>query len=68
MPDTFHVMRYEGDDKYSWAVFQNLTPAQRKESILFWPAQPVVSGISRDQARYYKQKFETEFAEKQRNG
>lgn len=58
MANTYTVKRYEGDDKYSWAVFQNLTPAQKKESILFWPVRAAMSGLSRDQANYEKKRLQ----------
>lgn len=43
------VRKYNGDDCYSWAVFRD--------------GRPVFTGLSRDQARYYRKQAEKGYSE-----
>jgi len=54
----FTVRRYDGDDQYSWAVFRS-QDVRGLDRIIFWgQAQPIVCGLSRDQALYHKRGLE----------
>jgi hypothetical protein len=46
------ISKYGGDDRYSWAVFVE--------------KRPVVTGLSRDEARYHKGIIEKQLAEQNR--
>ncbi len=52
MKTKFTCRKYNGDDLYSWAVFRKGDP------------RPIVTGLSRQQASYYKARFEKEASEK----
>lgn len=45
----FQILRYEGDDIYSWAVFRKGSP------------RPVVAGLSRQEAKHYKRQLESKY-------
>lgn len=60
MVSKYVVKRFEGDDLYSWAVFYR-SDVQGKGNIIFWnQARPIISGLSRREAGYYKEKLEKE--------
>ena len=48
--------KYEGDDKYSWAIFRSDQ------------SQPVVSGLSKPEIPYYKRQIEQLIEEREKNG
>ena len=55
---TYTIRKFNGDDCYSWAVFRKGDLPKGHRGIVFYgEAQPVVSGCSRDEARYYRDRF-----------
>jgi hypothetical protein len=55
----YTIRKYDGDDRYSWAVFRKDSLPKGHRGIVFYGnARPVYSGCSRDQARYYKSMLE----------
>ena len=62
MTDRYFVRKYEGDDDLSWAVFRNLPPRLRRLKIVTadFHVHPVVCGLSRREADYYRNKFTEE--------
>jgi hypothetical protein len=62
----FTIRRYDGDSIYSWAVFrvkdvENIK--QQGNMVFYGQARPVVCGVSRHLAIYYRDKFEHETPE-----
>lgn len=57
--DTYHIRKYDGDDCYSWAVFRNL-PKGAPRGVICWGDgyQPILSGLSRSSALFYKKQLE----------
>lgn len=47
----FTTRKYEGDDRYSWAVFDARDVKGLKGVVFSFQARPVTCGHSRDQAR-----------------
>jgi len=54
----YRVLKYNGDDIYSWAVFRAQDVKGMRSPIFFGDAQPVMSGMSRNEARYQKTRLE----------
>ena len=55
MKNKYTVRKYDGDDSYSWAVFRKSDiPNGRRGTIFYGEARPVYSGLSRSQAKHYK--------------
>lgn len=53
----FSVRKFDGDDQYSYAVFK-MEDVRGLGGVIFWgEAKPLVCGLSRQEAKYYKQKF-----------
>ena len=51
----YTIRKYDGDDCYSWAVFRKSDlPKGRRGVVFYGEARPVYSGMSREQARHYK--------------
>jgi hypothetical protein len=51
----YTIRKYDGDDRYSWAVFRKSDLPKGSRGVVFYgEATPRYSGLSRDQARYYK--------------
>lgn len=62
MAQKFATRKFNGDSQYSWAVFRAVD-VKRQRGILVWGnAEPIVTGLTKREADYYKQKFEKEFA------
>mgnify|MGYP003124832379 FL=1 len=59
----YTIRKYDGDDCYSWAVFRKADLPKGHRGIVFWTPTPLVCGLSRDQANYYKRKFENRSAQ-----
>jgi len=52
----FTVKKYDGDSAESYAVFRK-ADVKGKGSIIFWgEAQPIVCGLTRRTAQYYRSK------------
>lgn len=55
----YAVRKFDGDDRYSWAVFKKEDLKGLQSGVIFYgQAQPTVSGCSRDEANYYKKNLE----------
>ena len=51
----YTIRKYDGDDRYSYAVFlKSDLPKGRRGVIFYGEAKPRYCGLSRDQANYYK--------------
>lgn len=50
MKKKYAVKRFDGDDRYSWAVFYADEIKGKGPIIMFGEAKPIVSGCSRDEA------------------
>ena len=58
MSRKYTTKKYNGDDRYSWAVFKASDVKGLPSPIELGQALPVVSGLSRDEARYYRERIE----------
>jgi len=57
----FTTRKFDGDDRYSWAVFRKSDLPKGHRGIVFWgEAQPVVCGLSRSSAQSYAKDFDKE--------
>ena len=56
------IRKYNGDDAYSWAVFKKKDIRGIKGVIFYGQATPLVSGCSRTEAKYHKDKLEEKYA------
>jgi hypothetical protein len=55
----YSVRKFDGDDRYSWAVFKKEDLKGLQLGVIFYgQAQPIVCGCSRDEANYHKEKLE----------
>ncbi len=55
----YTLRKFNGDDRYSWAVFRKDDLPKGHRGIVFYgEANPVVNGCSRSQARGYKESLE----------
>lgn len=53
------IRKFDGDDSYSYAVFHTKDIQKYKGNVIFWgEATPLVSGLSRREAEYYKKELE----------
>jgi hypothetical protein len=53
VPAGFTARKFNGDDQYSWAVFRKGDlPRGHRGIVFFGQAKPVVSGMSRNEARF----------------
>ena len=59
MAKKFAIRKYNGDDRYSWAVFRKEDLPKGHRGIVFYgEAHPVVSGLTRSDASYHAKKLE----------
>lgn len=58
MASKFKVMKYDGDDCYSYAVFRAADVKGLRSPVFYGQAKPVVSGCSKSEADSYKTDFE----------
>jgi|TARA_R110002051_G_C8385901_1_gene445916 hypothetical protein len=54
----YRVLKYNGDDIYSWAVFRAQDVKGMRSPIFYGDAEPVMSGMDRNEARYQKTQLE----------
>lgn len=52
------VKKFDGDDSYSWAVFKAEDVRGIRGVVFYGQARPLVSGCSRAEANYHKNKLE----------
>ena len=62
MAQKFATRKFDGDSQYSWAVFKAAEVKGRRGIIFYGDAEPIVTGLSKREADYYKQNFDKEFA------
>ena len=55
----YRVLKYNGDDIYSWAVFRAQDVKGMRSPIFYGDAEPVMSGMDRNEARYQKTRLES---------
>jgi hypothetical protein len=53
----FVTKKYDGDDQYSWAVFKAGDVKGMGSQIYWGDANPVVSGMSRSEAKHTKDRL-----------
>ena len=58
----FAIRKFDGDTAYSYAVFRADAVKGTRGIVFYGDADPIVTGLTRREADYYKQKFEKEFA------
>ena len=58
----YRVLKYNGDDIYSWAVFRAQDVKGMRSPIFYGDAEPVMSGMDRNEARYQKTRLEKKAA------
>jgi hypothetical protein len=44
------IRKFEGDDKYSWAVFKAADVQGLRNPVFHWQATPIVTGLDRGAA------------------
>lgn len=60
MKKKYSIKKFNGDDSYSWAVFRAEDVRGLRSPIFMGEARPLINGLSRMDATYYKKKFEQE--------
>lgn len=58
MKQKYTIKKFNGDDSYSWAVFRAQDVRGMRSPIFFGDARPVMSGLTRSDAKYHKQQLE----------
>ena len=58
MKTKYTIKKFNGDDQYSWAVFRAVDVRGMRSPIFLGDARPVVSGLTRSDAKYHKQQLE----------
>ena len=58
MKQKYTIKKFNGDDQYSWAVFRAQDVRGMRSPIFYGQARPVVSGLSRSEAKYHKSQLE----------
>jgi hypothetical protein len=59
MKQKYSIKKFNGDDIYSWAVFRAQDVKGMRSPIFCGDAQPVMSGMDRNEARYQKTRLES---------
>ena len=57
MGNKFRIMKFDGDDMYSWAVFYAKDVKGMRSPICGSP-NPIVGGMVREEAAHYKRQLE----------
>lgn len=58
MTTKYRVLKYDGDDAYSWAVFKAADVKGLRSPVYYGHARPLVCGCSRSEANYHKRNLE----------
>ena len=58
MATKYRVMKFDGDDCYSYAVFRAEDVKGLRSPVFYEQAKPVVSGCSKSEADSYKRDYE----------
>lgn len=59
MKTKYRVMKYDGDDQYSYAVFKADDVKGKRSPICYGEAKPIVSGCCKSEADSYKRQYES---------
>jgi len=54
MKHKYVIKKYDGDDQYSYAIFHSKDVKGMGNQIFYGQAKPIICGLSRNQASYYK--------------
>jgi len=54
----YTIRKFNGDDRYSWAVFRAQDVKGMRSPIFCGQATPVINGLDRSEARYHKERLE----------
>ena len=54
----YRVMKFNGDDSYSYAVFKAQDVKGLRSPVFYGQAKPIVSGCSKAEADSYKRQYE----------
>ncbi len=60
MKKKYSIKKFMGDDSYSWAVFRAEDVKGMRSPICDPFARPLMNGLTRSDATYYKKQFEAE--------
>ena len=60
----YTIRKYDGDDRYSWAIFYANEVKGKPSQLFYGDANPVRTGLDRHSAQYQRDKLEEEAAEK----
>ena len=58
MKTKYTIKKFNGDDRYSWAVFRVQDVRGMRSPIFYGDARPVMSGLTRSDAQYHKKCLE----------
>ena len=58
MKTRYAIKKFNGDDSYSWAVFYAADVRGMRSPIFLGDARPIVTGLTRSDAKYHKQQLE----------
>ena len=58
MKTKYTIKKFNGDSSYDWAVFRAQDVRGMRSPIFYGQARPVVSGLSRSDAKYHKSQLE----------
>lgn len=51
------IRKFNGDDAFSWAVFRREAVNTIKGIVELGQARPIISGLNREMAEFYKRKY-----------
>ena len=54
----YRVLKFDGDDMYSWAVFKSEDVKGLRSPVFYGQARPIVSGCSKQEANHHKSLLE----------
>lgn len=60
MKTKYTIKKFNGDSSYDWAVFRAQDVRGMRSPIFYGDARPVMSGLTRSDAQYYKKQLEQE--------
>ena len=58
MKQKYTIKKFNGDSSYDWAVFRAQDVRGMRSPIFYGDARPVMSGLTRSDAKYHKQQLE----------
>ena len=57
MSNKYRVLKYEGDDAYSYAIFKSNDVKGLRGIIMYGMARPILTGLTRPEAQYHAKKM-----------